>query len=337
MLFRSLLYICIKGQTEILKKLNINYDYFDYESDYIFGNRLNDIIEDLRDTQNLFEDDEGRYVLNFENENLSYLVLTRADKTSLYPLRDIAYTIDKSKGNYNRNVIILGEDQKTYFQQIKQTVSLLGYQAPEFVHYSFVLLTDGKMSTRNGKVVLLEDFMKEAIIKANYEINKRERTTDESTIESIAYGALKYAILKVSNDKNVTFDWETALNFEGESAPYIQYSYARICSIFKNYGKELPSHIDFSLLDTNEEFELAKEISNFPDIINRTASELSMHILANYLFELTKKFSKFYHEHSVLNAETNELKESRLILIYTVKIVLENGLKILGINPIEEM
>lgn len=335
--FRKIVNICVEGQSKILNELGIKYDYYDYESDYVWNNKTEEVLEELRKTGNLFEDSDGRYVLNLEKFNLPYLVVTRGDKTSLYPLRDIAYTIDKAKTNSDRNIIVLGEDQKLYFQQVKAAVNMLGYQAPEVVHYSFVLLKDGKMSTRKGTVVLLEDFMKEAVLKAEEEMAKRHQTVDKKVAQSIAYGAVKYAILKTSNERNVIFDWDSALSFDGDSSPYIQYSYARICSIFRKYGKEVSDDVNLALLKEEEEIELVKELAGFPGVIKRTLKELSPHIIANYLYEVTKKFSRFYHNCPVLNAENQEVLEARLALIKAVSYVIKNGLNLLGIDVVESM
>lgn len=335
--FRELVSVCINGQSQILGELGIKYDSYDYESEYILNKRTDEVLSKLKETGKLFEDSDGRLVLDLEDLGLSYLVVTRADKTSLYPLRDIAYTIDKAKTGSDKNILVLGEDQKLYFQQIKAAVSLLGYQAPEIVHYSFVLLSDGKMSTRKGTVVLLEDLMKEAYVKAKDEMSKRYEVINEETVKSIAYGAIKYSILKASNEKNVTFDWDSALNFEGDSAPYIQYSYARINSILNKYNKILPNYIDFKLLNTEIEYELAKELSNFPIVVNRTINELSPHIIVNYLYGVTKKFSNFYHECRILNLESESLKEARLSLIKSVMHVIQNGMGLLGIECPDRM
>ncbi len=218
---------CIVFQGKVLATL-------DHETTY-------EILEKLKKTKKMEEDEESRYVLNQEEYKLAmkapYLVLSRADKTSLYPLRDIAYTIDKINKKVEKNILVLGEDQKLYFQQVAAALDLLGYKAPRAIHYSFVLLSEGKMSTRKGNVILLEDFMKESLQKAKVELKKRNDKVDEKTAKAIDYGAIKYAILKVSNEKNVTFNWEAALSFEGESGPYLQYSHARICSIFRKYQK----------------------------------------------------------------------------------------------------
>lgn len=339
--FRNLVNICIEGQTGILKELNIKYDSFDYESDYLFSERLNDILGELKETGELEEDVEGRFVLNQSKYNLPmkapYLVLTRKDKTSLYPLRDIAYTIDKVKKNPDRNIIVLGEDQKLYFKQIAAVLDLLGFEAPEAVHYSFVLLAEGKMATRNGTVVLLEDFMKDAYQKSKDEIQKRRNTVDEVTAKAIAYGAVKYSILKTSNDKNVTFDLENALSFEGDSGPYLQYSLARIFSILKNCQNINITNPDFSLLDQNEELELVLEISRMHEVIGLAAKTLSPHVIANYLYGLTQKFSRFYHKHSIINASSEGIKIARINLIMAVKQVILNCFDILGIEYVETM
>jgi len=340
-MFRKLVNICIEGQTSILGELGIKYDTFDYESDYIYSKTASKLLQEFKNTGRLEEDAEGRLVLNQAEYNLPmkapYLVLTRKDKTSLYPLRDIAYTIDKAKTNADVNIIVLGEDQKLYFRQIRSALDLLGYKAPSVVHYSFIMLSEGKMATRKGNVVLLEDFMKEAVLKASAEIEKRHGHVDMKTAKAIGYSAVKYAILRVSNDKSVIFDWKTALSFEGDSGPYLQYSLARINSIFRNYGKALPEEIDYSVLQNNEETDLVLELANFASAFKTALKELSPHIIANYVYGLTKKFSTFYHCHSVLNAENESLKTARLALIAAVRQVILNCFELLGIEPVDEM
>jgi arginyl-tRNA synthetase len=339
--FRKLVQICIDGQTGILKELGINYDVFDYESDYLFNDRLNEVIEAFKETGYVEEDEEGRYVLNQAKYDLPmkspYLVLTRKDKTSLYPLRDIAYTIDKVKKDKDKNIIILGEDQKLYHRQIDAALDVLGYKAPEPVHYSFVLLAEGKMATRSGTVVLLEDFMQEALEKSKGEILKRRGEVDEDTAKAIAYSAVKYSILKTSNDKNVTFDWESALSFEGDSGPYLQYSFARIKSIERKMSNVNLDKVEFERLETIEELELIIELSKMTEVIQTAMNHLSPHIVATYLFSVTQKFSKFYHNHSVLNADSSELMVARYSLVLAVKQVIANCFLILGIDEIEQM
>ena len=192
------------------------------------------------------------------------------------------------------------------------------------------------MSTRKGNLVLLEDFMKETIKKASEELKKRYGKIDNKTAKIIGYGALKYSILKVSPEKNVTFNWQQALSFEGETAPYIQYAYARISSILKKHKKPLPTKINFSLLDKKEEIELAKKIASLPDIVEKAAKELRPNVIANYSYELAKQFNEFYHKHNILKEEKN-IKEARLLLVKCVSQALKNSLNLMGIDVLEKM
>jgi arginyl-tRNA synthetase len=335
----------VKGQLEILSELNIKYDKFDFESDYLWMKKTDEVLKDLQETGRLFLDDEGRYVLDQKEFNLPMespvLVLTRADKTSLYPLRDIAYHIDKSSkggsasGGKNKDIIVLGEDQKLYFQQLKCALTLLNKPVPQGVFYSFVLLETGKMSTRKGNLVLLEDFMKETLEKAKEEIEARSADISEGDARKIAYGAIKYSILKVSPDRNVIFSWKS-LQFEGDTGPYLQYACARINSILRKHGGKIDEKVDFSMFKTDEENNLIKMLANFEGIIEESERTLKPTIIVNYIYNLAQNFSNFYIKCPILKADEN-LKKARLLLASSVKQVLETGLGILGIETLEKM
>lgn len=336
--FKKVVDICIKGQSKLFNELGIKYDKFDYESKYLWDKKTKAVLRELERTGMLFIDKDNRFVLDQKGFELGMkvpvLVLTRGDGTSMYPLRDLAYTIEKvSKGH---NIIVLGEDHKLYFEQLAAALKIMGYAVPEVIHYSFVLLEEGKMSTRKGNLVLLEDFMKEAVKKAKAEIKKRHGKANESSAKAIGYGAIKYSILRVSPEKNVLFNWQQALSFEGESAPYIQYAYARICSILKKYNKKISGKVNYSLLNKKEETELIKKISDFSNIINKFTGNLKPHIISNHLYELAQKFNEFYHTCPVLK-EKKDIKKARLLLITAVKQVLSNGLNLLGIETLEKM
>jgi arginyl-tRNA synthetase len=192
------------------------------------------------------------------------------------------------------------------------------------------------MSTRKGTVVLLEDFMKEALEKAKKEISKRHGSVKEENAKKIAYGAIKYAILKVSSDKNVTFNLESALSFEGDTGPYLQYAYARISSILAKDKVKSDSKVDFSLLEAPEEIQLIKKLGDFPIVVKNVTNNLKPHLISNYIYELSSLFSAFYNNCPVLKAE-EKVKKARLVLIECVKIVLKNGLSLLGIEVLEKM
>lgn len=341
--------IAVEGQRKILEKLGIYYDSFDYESIYLKTGELKKILKELEKSKKLEKDVEGRYVLdqsktrwNFEREMKSpVLVLTRSDGTGLYPLRDIAYTIDKLK-IAPVNIIVLGEEQKLYFKQLSAALELLGYIAPKIVHYSFILLKteEGakKMSTRKGEVILVEDFIKEAIKKAEQEIKKRKRESKvdlKKVSEAIAIGAVRYGIAKVEENKGIIFDWQEALNFEGNSAPYLQYVYARASSILKKLGKSTLGKASYDKID-EKEFALAKELGFFPEIVQTCLQQLKPHLLCNYSHHLAQTFNDFYENCNVINAEQG-VKERRVSLVNATRQVLANALNLIGIPVIEAM
>lgn len=226
----------MEGQLQIFKDLGITYDKFDIESDFVLSGKTKNILQNLQETGKCFLDEENRWVLNLSEEvpEAPYLPLTRGDGSSLYALRDIAYTKWKSEQICDKNIVVLGQDQKTYYKQFKTALSFIGCtNIPELVCYQFVTLIDGKMSTRAGKVVLLEDFKKEALAKT-MESSANCHTPEQ--IKKIAYATVLYSILKSSPEKEVTFDWESALSMDGNSALYIMYNYARIQSIKKKHS-----------------------------------------------------------------------------------------------------
>ncbi|MBI2657783.1 arginine--tRNA ligase [Candidatus Woesearchaeota archaeon] len=334
--FKKIVETCVKGQVKIFSELGIRYDFFDYESKYLWDKRTEETLRRLEKTGKLFIDGFNRWVMDQKGYELGMkipvLVLTRGDGTSLYPLRDIAYNLDKLKKG--ENIVILGEDQKLYQEQIAAVLKELELKQPRAVHYSFVLLQDGKMSTRKGNLVLLEDFMKESLDKASGELRKRHGKADQKAAKAIAYGAVKYAILKVSPEKNVVFDWQQALSFEGETSPYIQYAYARINSILKK-GK-ISKKADLELLKEKEEIELVKMLSSFPEIVAKSTREMRPHMIASYLYALAQKLNEYYHLYQILKSEKGT-KDARLLLISAVRQVLKNGLGLLGIEVLEKM
>jgi len=343
-LFNNIVKTCIDGQKKIFKEFGIEFDYFDYESKYI-GKPSKEILNKLEKTGKLFEDKEGRIVLNQANTPLirkmraPVFVLARSNKTGLYGLRDIAYTIDKSK--FGKNIIVLGEDQKLYFEQIKEALKLLNVQAPQVVHYSFVLIQTergrAKMATRRGELVLLEEFFNEAVKKAKQEIKKRKTKGDA---KKIAVGAIKYAMLKNDNDKNITFSWEHSLNFEGESGPYLQYTYARASSILKKANQKTTEKTNQKQINktptkpTPHETALAKKISEFPELVEKAGQKLNPSIIANYSFQLAQTFNEFYHNCKVIG---DDCEGQRIKLVEAFRNTIKSSLYLMGIEVMEEM
>ncbi len=338
--FNKIVGTCIHGQTTIFHELGIEWDHFDYESRYIHEHITDEVLAELKKSPKLFKDENGRLVLDQRGENIGIeepmLVVTRQDGTSLYALRDICYSLDKARSGADRNLLVLGEDQKVYYQQISAALRLLGAQPAEVVHYSFVLLPDGKMSTRQGTVVLLSDFMKEITDKANEIILEKRGVNDLQKAKIVGYGALKYSILRSSPEKNVLFDWSTALNFNGDSSLYSQYNYARIQSILSKATDDY-SNANFALLTAPSEIALIKQLYNFESIVYSAYRNLNPSILTNFVFSLTSKFSQFYSTQNILNASDTEIRKARLALIDKTAIVIKNTLSLLGIDVVNQL
>jgi len=339
--FKRIVNTCVQGQRKILSQLDIHYDFFDYESDYL-NKKLYNIIQNLKKSGKLFKDESGRLVLNQAANGLEkemkkpLLVLTRSDGTGLYALRDLAYTIDKLKRT-KQNIIVLGEEHKLYFKQLSAALKLLGFDAPKVLHYSHVLIQTKvgkrKMSKRRGELILLSDFINEAIKKAKAAIKKRKSKGDA---KAIALAAVKYSILKTEQNKNVLFNWKEALNFEGNSGPYLQYAYARASSILRKLKKAKIGKADFEKIKNKKEIELIKQLSLFPTIIGDATLQLKPHLVANYVFRLSQIFSEFYSECPVIKAQPG-LREARIALVKATKQVLSNSLFLLGIKALERM
>lgn len=338
--FKTITDVCIRGQQEIFKKLDIKWDKFKHESDYVFSSETKKILEKLKSKGKLREDENGRLYVDLDGYNIPtkspVLVLTREDKTSLYPLRDIAYTIDKIEHNSDNNIIVLGEDQEVYMKQIQSVLDILGYSSPKLISYSFVLLNGDKMATREGKVVLLEDFIEKTKEKITQVFKEKGSRLDDKTISSLASSCIKYSILNVSRKKIVNFSMEEATNFQGNSAIYLLYNYARINSILNkaNFDK---SNLNAYKFREELEYSIINCLYKFPEIIDNAYNSSESVIITNYLYNVAQKFSKYYENISILKEENELIRESRLALLKATKTVLENGMKVLGIEPIKRL
>ena len=336
--FKKITDLCVEGQKKIFDKMDIHWDNFKHESDFVFENTTNQILSKLKEKNRLKEDENGRLYLDLEGYNIPtkapVLVLTREDKTSLYPLRDIAYTIYKMEKNKDVNLIVLGEDQKVYMEEISAALDILGYKSPKLISYSFVLLNGDKMATREGKVVLLEDFIEEAKKKLNASFKSRGTTYSEENLLSLAPSCIKYSMLNINRGKNINFNLEDATNFTGNSAIYILYNYARINSILNKSTFELNDNIVF---DNALEKLIIKKLYDFKDIVKETVKTSESVIITKYLNDLCSLFSRYYEEVSILKEENITIKNSRLLLLNSIKIVIENSCTILGIKTIEKL
>ena len=329
---------CVKGQLKIFETLNIHFDVFTHESDYVYNHYFEDILNKLEKTGKLHEDELGRLYVDLSGYDIPtkepVLVLTRSNKTSLYPMRDIAYTIYKIKLNPKNNFIVLGEDQAVYMQQISAVLDILGYNAPKLISYSYVLLDGGKMSTSGGTVVLVTDFMKavrETLLK---EFESRNSEISEENLNILINACIKFTMLNVSKNKIVNFNLNNATSFTGESGMYILYSLVRINSILKNTKYEMVDEIKY----TNEiENRIIKELSFYPEVIDELLKSNEPSHLTKYIFNLAGLFSKLYEQVTISNESDNILKTSRVRLLISLSKVLTSALKVLGIETVDHL
>lgn len=327
----------IAGIEETLHRMNIRHDSYHWESEFVRNGDVQKVISDLEKT-GLTQWEDGAFQLDLSSYGFEKkMVMRRADGTSLYITRDLAYHRWKAQ-NSDRMVDILGADHKLISSQLCTALRLIGVREPEIVIFEFVSLPTGSMSTRRGKFISADELLDEVEKQAFEEVSLRRPEESEDfrreVARQVAIGAVRYDVVKVSADKATTFDWKQALDFEKLSAPFIQYSHARACSILRKAGE--PGTFNPDLLTGENEVALIKKIAEFDLIIDRAAHELKPHQLATYARELAEMFNLFYRYSPVLDAPA-DLKNARLALVEASRNCIRETLETLGIPALETM
>ncbi|MFA9417691.1 arginine--tRNA ligase [Natrinema sp. HArc-T2] len=338
------------GMTECLARLPAEFDEFVKETRFMRNGDTNDLVARLKELDEaVYEEDAWQ--LELEDHGIDKnLVFLRSDGTSLYATRDLAHHEWKFD-NYDSAVTVLGEDHKLQAKQIRTTLELLDNDTDDLqqVLYSYVNLPEGKMSTRRGTGVDLDDLLDEAIDRARQEVEDRlddrirDDDLDEDDIERIAHqvgiGAVRYDIVSKQPTKAITFEWDRALDFEAQSAPYVQYVHARCCGILEEAGidpetgmDDVETAVDADLLATEAERDLLETIARFPAVVDEAADDLEPHGIATYTREFADRFNGFYRECPVLADDVDpDVREARLALVAASKHVVANALSILGV------
>ena len=272
-------------------------------------------------------------------ENKGVVLIKKSDGTSLYATRDLAAAINRKKEyKFDKLIYEVGAEQRLHFEQIFRVLELVGFDwSKDCVHvaHGLYLGKDGKkFSTRQGKTVYMEDVLDDAVKKAKDNLSKREKLSSKELDKrslAIALAAIKYGDLKNFRENNIIFDVDRFLQFEGDTGPYLLYSYARANSILR----KVKSKKTMKILDLKkEEIALLKKINDFPKIVSKSYEQLSPNLVANYCYELAKMFNEFYHSCPVLGSEEEGF---RLKLIGVFKETLKKGLGLLGIETLEKM
>jgi len=337
----------IEQFAKIYQELGVEFKDTFYESDLIV--RGMKIVAELYEKHFLVRS-EGAIIANLEEYDLGVLMFLRSDGTALYPVADLPLAVAKfEKYKLKKSVMVVDIRQGLYFKQLFKVLELMGYKQ-QLVHlgYDFVKLPDGMMASRTGNVVTY-DFLKQKMLEnaCQSTSEKHPDWTDEQVLEvaeKIAIGGMKFEMIKVGRDKTIAFELEKALRFDGYTAAYLQYTYARIESIMrKAKGNSsivkinLKSKAQKIILDHPKEQGLVVKLLKYPEAVATAGEQYEPSEIAKYLFELAQQLNDYYHEVSVLKEEDEQIKASRLDLLVAVEQVLANGLNLLGIEVIDEM
>ncbi|MGC8585613.1 MAG: arginine--tRNA ligase [Thermoplasmata archaeon] len=333
MKIRYILNKVLDGIKETLNKINVSHDEYFWETDLILNGMVREVEKILKNRIRI--DDDGSKYIELDNPSgKEKIYLFRKDGTSLYFTRDIAYHIYKYR--ITKNIVnVLGEDHKMHGEALSNLLKEIYDDINiENVYYAFVNLPEGRMSTRSGKVVFLDDLLDEAKRRSMEEIKSRRNIVDENLAEMIGYSAVRYNILKVQNEKQMTFRWEDALNMEGDSSVFLQYSYSRSLSILKK--EQWSGDFSYSKLIENEEINLLKHMLFYPHYIKKAAYMFKPHIVAKFSYDLAAMFNTFYTKCPVLKAP-DDIKENRKGIVYAFNIMMEDLMNIMGLYHPEEI
>lgn len=331
--------ISLKEFERVYKTLDVSFDSYAGESFY--NDKMAAVVEELKE-KNLLKESNGAMIVDLEDAKMPPCLIIRSDGGTLYATRDITAALYRKKTyDFEKCIYVTAIDQNLHFAQWFKVIEKMGYDwYKNLVHVPFglVSLESGKLSTRKGNVVLMEDLLSEAVKKTAAIIE--EKNTDlpnkEEVAKEVGIGAVIFDDLYNGRIKDIVFSWEKMLSFEGETGPYVQYTNARACSVLRKAEEEADGNVDFSLLTDDVTVEVIKLIASFNDKVKDAAERYEPSVVSRYLVDLAQAFNKFYHDNSILNAEENTRK-ARLAVVKAVSLVLTSGLALLGIKAPEQM
>ena len=331
--------VSLKEFNRVYDMLNIKFDSYAGESFY--SDKMPAVMRELED-KGLLKDSQGAKVVELQEFGLTDAVVQKSDGSTLYVTRDIAAAkYRKETYDFYKNIYVVGAPQKLHFDQWRKIINLMGYEwSEDCVHVMFgtVSLEDGTLSTRKGRVVFLEDVLNKAIEKTTEIINERNTGLEnkEEVAKQVGIGAVIFQELFNNRIKDYTFSWEKTLSFEGETGPYVQYTYARTCSILRKAEQEVDDNVDYSILTDKEAFNVIRKLDGFKVSVLGAHDKYEPFFITRYIVGLAQEFNRFYHECPII-VEDNEIKKARLLLTKTVNTVLKKGMELLGMEAPERM
>ncbi|MFJ7728721.1 arginine--tRNA ligase [Neobacillus sp. NPDC097160] len=328
----------LKEFSRIYKLMNVEFD--SYAGEAFYNDKMDRIVKLLEEKQLLVESDQAM-VVELAEEGLPPCLIKKSDGATLYATRDLAAALYR-KENYHfvHSLYVVGHEQSLHFKQLIAVLGKMGYEwAKNMVHVPFgMMLKDGKkMSTRKGKVVLLEEVLNESIAMAHHNIEEKNPNlaNKDAVAKQVGVGAVIFHDLKNNRMNDIEFSLEEMLRFEGETGPYVQYTFARACSILRKANWQAGLQAETYTNSWEKEWKVASLLMEFAPSIKRACENFDPSQVAKYIVDLAQAFNKYYAEVKVL--EENEEREARLALVYSVTAVLKEGLRLLGIEAPEEM
>jgi arginyl-tRNA synthetase len=284
---------------------------------------------------------EGALIIDLKKYKMPPMILIKSNKTSGYHTRDLAAAFYRlKKYNPEKIIYVVGSEQKLHFKQLFKVLDMAKINKEKFAHVDFGLyhFQGGKMSTRKGNIIFVEEVLNKAINLAEKKIQKKNPhlINKKEIAKQIGIGAIIFGDLNNDRTRNIEFDWDKIISLVGETAPYIQYTHARACNIIKKANLKINTKINFSLLNNQQEIKIIKRLHIFPKILREVITDYKPHKLANYLISLSKEFNEFYSHKKVLSNDMDQMK-ARLLLVSSTKQVLKNGLNLLGIKAPQQM
>ena len=337
---------------ESLKEFNRVYDMlgikFDsYAGESFYSDKMPRFVKELED-KGLMEEDQGAQLVRLDDYGLTPALITKSDGSTLYITRDIAASVyRKEHYDFYKNIYVVASQQNLHFQQWIQILELMGYEwARDCVHVPFglVSLEEGTMSTREGRVVFLEDVLNGAVDKTREIIKEKNPDADAETVEEIAkavgIGAVVFNELSNYRIKDYVFSWEHVLNFEGETGPYVQYTHARACSVLRNAGDEIVAKakegFDAKYLTGESAHALSTLLYDFPAVIKEAGEKYEPSIVTRHLVDIAQAFNKFYHDEHIL-VDNEDEKVAKVAMVLAAKDAIKNGLDLLCMKAPEKM
>ena len=330
--------ISLKEFMRVYNILGMEFDSFAGESFY--RDKTADVIKRLTD-DGLLKESQGAMIVPLDEYDMPPCIVAKKDGSSIYATRDLAAILyRKATYNFDRCLYVTGLEQKLHFAQVFKVIELMGNDyTKNLVHipYGLVSLKSGKISSRKGNVIFAEDLLRESINKTTSIIEGKnpDIPDKEEVAKQVGIGAIIFNDLYNQRIKDVIFDWNKLLNFDGETGPYVQYTYARASSVLRKIG-EVPDTIDYTLLTDEASIGLLKEIERYPQVIKDAAERYEPSVIARYSIDLAHAFNKFYHECQI-NVEDETTKYTRTNVVKIARYIIKDALSLLGIQCPEQM